>query len=150
MGSNLGDRRGFIEAALRDIGALAGTRVLACSGLIETDAVGPGAQGAYLNGAARLETTLPPRELLTALLAIEAAHGRDRAGEPRWGARTLDLDILLYGERIIDEPGLSVPHPRLHERAFVLIPLAQIASDLVLPGHEKTPRELLGTLECDA
>ncbi len=147
LGSNLGEREAHLGAALHALGALAGSELTRRSGVIETDPVGPPGQGRYLNAAAELRTALSPRELLHALLAIEAGRGRDRAGERRWGPRTLDLDILVFGDRVVDEPGLTIPHPRLHERLFVLRPLCEIAPDLMLPGYEKTPRELLGVLE---
>ena len=132
IGTNLGDRAAQLEFALRSLGELPATRVAALSPIFETDPVGPPPQGPYLNAAATLRTTLVPRALLERLLAIEAEGGRVRGAE-RNAARTLDLDLLLYGERRIDEPGLTVPHPRLAERAFVLEPLAEIAGELVHP-----------------
>ena len=112
LGANLGDREATIRAA---IAALPG--VVAVSALRETDPVGVVDQPRFLNGAARLETDLSARELLDALLAIERELGRER--RERWGPRTIDLDLLLYGDTTVDEPGLTVPHPRLHERRFV-------------------------------
>jgi 2-amino-4-hydroxy-6-hydroxymethyldihydropteridine diphosphokinase len=112
------------------------------SDAIETDPVGPVPQGRFLNAAATLHTALEARDLLDQLLAIERQRGRTRAREERWGPRTLDLDLLLYGDRIIEEPGLSIPHPRLHERTFVLAPLSQIAPDVVVPTLGRTIREL--------
>lgn len=146
LGSNLGQRRSHIEDALTEIASLPGTELVRCSTIIETDPVGPAGQGAYLNAVAHVRTAIGARALLGALLEIESRHGRDRASERRWGARTLDLDILVYADQVIDEPGLTIPHPRLHERFFVLGPLCEIAPDLVLAGYEKTPRELLGAL----
>jgi 2-amino-4-hydroxy-6-hydroxymethyldihydropteridine diphosphokinase len=108
--------------------------VSAVSALRETEPVGYLDQPRFLNGAVALETTLAPRELLDALLAVERSLGRTRGG-PRFGPRTIDLDLLLYGEESIDEQGLTVPHPRLHERAFALEPLAELDPDLVVPGH---------------
>ncbi len=143
VGSNLGDRRGQIESGIDSIDSLAMTSVIQVSTLIETEPVGPGAQGAYLNGAVHLKTALDAKGLLDALLAIEAEHGRDRTKEQRWGARKLDLDILVFGDERINVPGLIVPHERMHERSFVLLPLCEIAADLVIPGHKKTPREML-------
>ena len=133
LGSNLGDRRALIEAALQALTRLDGVEVTAVSPLIETEAVGPPGQPPFLNGAAALHTTLGPRDLLTALQSLEAASGRDRAGERRWGPRRLDLGLLLWGDSVIDEPGLTVPHPRMHERLFVLEPLALIAPGAVHP-----------------
>jgi len=115
---------------------LPGTRLLRASPLYRTPAWGVEAQPDFINAAATIETTLPAAELLAGLLDIERAEGRSRApdGSDRWGPRTLDLDLLLYGDAVIDEPGLRVPHPRLHERAFALLPLAAIAPDAVIPG----------------
>lgn len=146
IGSNLGDRERTIESAVRSIGDLDATAVVRVSAIIETEPVGPDGQGPYLNGVLGVRTRMRPRALLDALMEIERAHGRDRDREQRWGARTLDLDLLIYGDEIIDEPGLSVPHPRMHERSFVLIPLCEIAPDLEIPGRKETPRALLGAL----
>ena len=147
MGSNLGDRCAHIQGGLDAIGMIDATAVVCCSTIIETAPVGPGKQGNYLNAVAKITTRLKAGELLAELLAIESRFGRDRSIEERWGARTLDLDILLFGDEIIDLPGLCVPHPRIHERSFVLIPLSEIAADLVLPGYQKTPQELLEAIE---
>lgn len=114
------------------------------STLRETDPVGPVAQPRFLNGAAEIETTLSPRALLELLLAIERELGRERTGE-RFGPRTIDLDLLLYGHETIAEPGLEVPHPRLHERAFALEPLAELDPELEVPGRG-TVSELLARL----
>ena len=131
LGSNLGDREGTIRAALDALGAEEGIEVVAVSTLRETEPVGVGPQPLFLNGAAELETALGARELLDRLLETERRFGRERIpGEH--GPRTLDLDLLLYGDERIDEPGLTVPHPRLHERTFVLEPLAEL--DPQLPG----------------
>ena len=135
LGSNIGDRFGYLRDA---IGRLEGKglTVEAVSSAWETEPVGEILdQPDFLNAVALLETTLPARDLLDALLAIERAHGRDRASETRWGPRTLDLDLLLYGDAVVDEPGLRVPHPHLHERAFALRPLLDIAPDVSIPGH---------------
>lgn len=146
LGSNLGDRRANILGAVDALAHAAGVRLLAVSSIHETSPVGPVPQGPYLNAAATLRTTLAPRALLDLLLGIERAFGRDRAREQRWGPRTLDLDLLLYAERIVDEPGLTIPHPRMHERLFVLEPLAEIAGQWVLPTRAlniTTLRDLL-------
>jgi 2-amino-4-hydroxy-6-hydroxymethyldihydropteridine diphosphokinase len=134
FGSNLGDREATIRAALAALGADPGVEVVAVSSLEETDPVGYLDQPRFLNGAAELRTELSPRALLELLLAIEACFGRDRAAVPAQGPRTLDLDLLLYGNERIDEPGLRIPHPRLHERAFVLEPLAELDTALEVPG----------------
>ncbi|RIL03040.1 MAG: 2-amino-4-hydroxy-6-hydroxymethyldihydropteridine diphosphokinase [Proteobacteria bacterium] len=131
IGTNLGDRAGHLAFALRRLGALPGTRLEALSPVYETDPVGPPPQGPYLNAVASLRTRLAPRALLAALLGIERDAGRDRG--VRNAARTLDLDVLLYGDLVLDEPGLVVPHPRLAERAFVLEPLAALAPARVHP-----------------
>ena len=133
LGSNLGSRLAHLRAAFDALGELSVGGELACSRIYETDPVGPGAQRAYLNAVVRMRPTLEPRPLLEALLAIEASRGRER-GPQRHAARTLDLDLLLYGERRIDEPGLIVPHPRLAERAFVLEPLCDLDPEQVVPG----------------
>lgn len=125
------------------IGAIPATDIQRCSATLETEPVGPMKQGPYLNAAVLASTTLEPRPLLERLHEIERSMGRDRAREQRWGPRTLDLDLLLYADRIIDEPGLCVPHPRLHERLFVLEPLAQIAPDWPVPGMNSTVHDLL-------
>jgi 2-amino-4-hydroxy-6-hydroxymethyldihydropteridine diphosphokinase len=133
LGSNLGDRPATLRRALDTLAEQPGVELVAYSSLYETDPVGPPSQGPYLNAAARLRTTLSPRALLGVLLSIEAAAGRLR-GPERNAARTLDLDLLLVGDVCVDEPGLTLPHPRLHERAFVLEPLAEIAGAVVHPG----------------
>jgi 2-amino-4-hydroxy-6-hydroxymethyldihydropteridine diphosphokinase len=135
LGGNVGDVAGAFASAAARMDALPGTRLLRVSRRYRTPAWGETAQPDFLNAVAMLETTLPARELLDGLLAIERAHGRDRERETRWGPRTLDLDLLLYGDEVIDEPGLRVPHPYLHERAFALRPLLEIAPDVSIPGH---------------
>jgi 2-amino-4-hydroxy-6-hydroxymethyldihydropteridine diphosphokinase len=130
LGSNLGEREGNLRAALARLAELGEVRA---SSFRETDPVGVTDQPRFLNAAAELSTFLSARELLDALLAIERDLGRDRSLEERWGPRTLDLDLLLYGEEAIDEPGLTVPHPRLAERLFVLEPLDELAPGIVLP-----------------
>jgi 2-amino-4-hydroxy-6-hydroxymethyldihydropteridine diphosphokinase len=133
IGSNLGDREATLRRAIELLAAEDGIEVLAVSELRETEPVGPVEQGPFLNGAVRLATELPPRELLERLLAIEQRLGRVR--NERFGPRTIDLDLLLYGEQVIDEPGLTIPHPRLHERRFALDPVAELAPDLFIPGR---------------
>jgi 2-amino-4-hydroxy-6-hydroxymethyldihydropteridine diphosphokinase len=144
LGSNLGDRERTLLAAVDALGAEEGIRVLVVSRLIDTEPVGYLDQPHFLNGVVALETDLPPRELLDRLLALERAFGRQRAGVPAQGPRTLDLDLLLYGDAEIDEPGLRVPHPRLHERAFVLKPLAEVAPGLEVPGRGRVEALLAG------
>ena len=135
LGANLGDATATVQAALQALDALPHSRLLKASRLYRTPAWGKTDQPAFVNAAAVLETELDARALLDAMLGIERDHGRERLDGQRWGARTLDLDLLLYGEDVIDEPGLHVPHPHLHERAFALVPLVEIAPDLVIPGH---------------
>ena len=153
IGSNLGDRTGHIVAALTALAALRHTRIVTRSELHETVAVGlPGSDpgGPYLNAAAVLETRLAPLELLEALHGIERSRGRDRSTEKaRWLARPLDLDILLYGNQVVNLPGLTIPHPRMHQRRFVLGPLATIAPDWRVPTVGRTVRELLEALGPD-
>ena len=128
VGANLGDREATIRAALAAL-----PDVVAVSELRETAPVGVVDQPPFLNGAAALETELSPRELLDALLEVERGLGRER--RERWGPRTIDLDLLLHGDDVVDEPGLTVPHPRLHERRFALEPLLDLDPDLVVPGR---------------
>jgi 2-amino-4-hydroxy-6-hydroxymethyldihydropteridine diphosphokinase len=134
LGANLGDREATIEQALELLRGTPGIIVVAVSTFRETEPVGYLDQPRFLNGAAELETTLSPRELLDRMLAVEHALGRERTG-PRFGPRTIDLDLLLYRDETIDAPGLRVPHPRLHERRFALEPLAELDPGLELPGR---------------
>jgi 2-amino-4-hydroxy-6-hydroxymethyldihydropteridine diphosphokinase len=126
LGSNLGDRRALLEAALA---ALAGPelRVVAASALFESEAVADEPQPPYLNAVARVETALGARALLERCLAVEQSLGRQRPAR-RWAPRTIDIDLVLHGDEVIDEPGLVVPHPRLAERPFVRVPLAEVAA----------------------
>lgn len=133
LGSNLGDRHAHLEAAFAALAALPGTRLLGRSALYETVPLGPAGQQDYLNASAALATTLSPHALLDALLAIEQAQGRIR--RERWGPRTLDLDLLLHGDTILNDARLTLPHPRMLARTFVLTPLCDLASDLVIGGR---------------
>src|SRR5215468_7636344 len=134
LGANLGERDRTIAAALRAVDSDGRTAVLASTPPIETDPVGYEDQPRFLNAAARLETTRSARELLELLLETERELGRVREGGPRYGPRTIDLDLLLFGGATIDEPGLRIPHPRLQERRFVLEPLAELDPGLIVPG----------------
>jgi 2-amino-4-hydroxy-6-hydroxymethyldihydropteridine diphosphokinase len=140
LGANLGDREGKIRRAAEMIGA----RRL--STIRETEPWGYVDQPPFLNAAAELETELGARELLESLLAAERGLGRERGSGPRYGPRAIDLDLLLYGAEVIDEPGLTVPHPRLHERRFALEPLAELEPALVVPGRGPVA-ELLAALD---
>jgi len=134
LGSNLGDRERTLRRALEALDADPELQLVAVSTLRETEPVGYLDQPRFLNGVAAIETELPPRALLDRLLAVEQRFGRRRQGVPRGGPRTVDLDLLLYGQDVVREPGLQIPHPRLQERAFVLEPLAELAPGLVVPG----------------
>ena len=134
LGSNLGDRDATIRRAVEHLDEIDGIRVTAVSSLRETPPWGPVEQPMFLNGVAELETDLEPRAVLAELLDVERRLGRVRDGE-RFGPRTIDLDLLLHGSSVIDEPGLTLPHPRLHERRFALEPLAELAPDAVVPGR---------------
>lgn len=136
LGGNVGDAAGTLRAAFDALDALPRTQLLRASRLYRTPAWGLRGQPDFINAAALLETSLSPRELLHALLDVERGFGRDRGQEAqRWGPRRLDLDLLLYGDARIDEPGLVVPHPRMHLRAFVLVPLAEVAPEAEVPGQ---------------
>lgn len=134
LGSNVGCREAHLLAGLAGLAALPGTSLLARSRFLETAPVGGPPQDSYLNAAALLRTGLDPRELLEHMQRIEVDRGRDRATELRWGPRTLDLDLIAHGDARLDEPGLTIPHPRATERLFVLEPAAEVAPDLPLPG----------------
>jgi len=139
LGSNLGDREQAIRSAAEAIGAAR------LSEIRETEPWGYADQPLFLNAVAEVETELAPRELLDFLLEIEGGLGRERDSGPRYGPRTIDLDLLLYGDDTIAEPGLTVPHPHLHERLFALEPLAELDRTLVVPGRGPVS-ELLAAL----
>jgi len=150
LGSNVGDREVTLNRAVEALGTLPGTTVRAVSSFRDTAPVGEIVdQPRFLNGVVELETSLAPRPLLDALMGIERSLGRDRTAGPPGGPRTLDLDLLLYGEAAIDEPGLVVPHPRLAERAFVLEPLAELDPALEGPGKGRV-EALLAKLDSAA
>jgi 2-amino-4-hydroxy-6-hydroxymethyldihydropteridine diphosphokinase len=133
LGANLGSREETLRRAIDLLGVADGVEVVAVSRLRETDPVGVVDQPPFLNGAVEVDTTLTPRELLDLLLEIEQSLGRVR--ERRWGPRTVDLDLLVYGDQVVDEPGLRLPHPHLHEREFALEPLADLDPELEIPGR---------------
>lgn len=135
LGGNLGDAAATLHEAFQALDQLPGTRLLRASPLYRTPAWGNTDQPDFVNAAALVETTLPARALLDALLELERRFGRRREASAQWGPRILDLDVLLYGDAVIDEPGLRVPHPHLHERAFALLPLARIAPQMDVPGR---------------
>jgi 2-amino-4-hydroxy-6-hydroxymethyldihydropteridine diphosphokinase len=142
LGSNLGDREALIRRAAELIGAVRLSR------LIETEPWGYENQPMFVNAVAEIETTLSPRQLLDQLLDVERRLGRERVGR-QWGPRTIDLDLLLFGDEVIDEPGLVVPHPHLLRRRFVLEPLAELVPELKIPGNG-TVREALAGLQSDS
>ena len=149
LGGNLGEVAATFAAALAAIDALPGTRVIARSSLYRNPPLGDAAQPDYLNAVAAVDTQLSPLDLLAALLAIERGLGRTRDPDSRWTPRTLDLDLALYGDQVVAAPGLHVPHPGLHERAFVLVPLAELAPDAVVPGRGPV-RALLAAVDSSA
>jgi 2-amino-4-hydroxy-6-hydroxymethyldihydropteridine diphosphokinase len=132
LGSNMGDRERMLWSAVHMLAFSPEVEVVAVSSIRETDPVGFADQPRFLNAAVALDTELEPRALLELLMAVERELGRTRDG-PRFGPRTIDLDLLLYGDEVVDEPGLTVPHPRLHERRFVLEPLAELNDELTVP-----------------
>lgn len=145
LGSNLGDPRAQVLRGFDALSRLPDSQLLARSGLYRSAPWGVTDQPEFVNAAAEIETALASRELLEALLGIERAAGRDRSGT-RWGPRVLDLDLLLYGDLECDEPGLTLPHPHLHERAFVLLPLNDLGPNLEVPGRGRV-RELLARVD---
>ena len=134
LGANLGDAAASVRAAIQALETLPGTRLVAASRLYRSAAWGVTAQPEFVNAVAVVDTSLSPRELLDGLLAIERRFGRTRVAGERWGPRTLDLDLLLFGDERMDAPGLQVPHPHLHERAFALLPLLEVWPDACIPG----------------
>ncbi len=149
LGANLGEAEAAVRAGLVALDRLPATRCVAASRLYRTPAWGLAGQPDFINAVAALDTVLAPERLLDSMLDIEREAGRDRRHDgPRWGPRVLDLDLLLYGESIIDLPGLQVPHPRLHERAFALLPLLEIAPDAAIPGIGPA-RDRLRTMAVD-
>ena len=145
LGSNLGDRQSNLAEALQSLRAH--VRIERISPVYETEPVHVTDQPRFLNGAVALETELGPRELLERLLRIERELGRERGEGPRFGPRPIDLDLLLYGEEVVDEPGLNVPHPRLAERRFALEPLHELDPDLRLPDGRRVQELLAAQLE---
>jgi 2-amino-4-hydroxy-6-hydroxymethyldihydropteridine diphosphokinase len=133
LGANLGDPQRQVQQAFQELAAIPHTRVVRTSSLYRSAPLGYADQPSFVNAVAQVETGLPAERLLVELQAIEAAHGRRRsfANAPR----TLDLDLLLFGNAAVDSPGLKIPHPRMHERAFVLRPLVEIAEDITIPGR---------------
>jgi 2-amino-4-hydroxy-6-hydroxymethyldihydropteridine diphosphokinase len=135
LGSNLHAPAAQLQRAFTELDKLSQTRVLARSHLYKSKPLGPSEQPDYFNAVAVLETQLEPMTLLHALRELEEQHGRRRAGEIHWGPRTLDLDMLIYGDLVMRTPQLMLPHPGVHQRSFVLYPLAEVAPALVVPGH---------------
>lgn len=134
LGGNIGDVETTLTEAMWSIDSLPQTSIRAQSKLYRSPPWGRTDQADFINAVVELQTRLAPRVLLNYLLEVEMRFGRDRSEGEKWGPRELDLDLLTYGEEVIDEPGMHLPHPHLHERAFVLVPLAEIAADLQIPG----------------
>ncbi len=147
LGSNLGDRLATLRAAARAIAEQGLLTDLSRSGVFETAAVGERAGGMFLNAVVVGRSGRPPREILDGCMRIERSLGRDRAREGEGGPRTIDLDLLFVGSRIVDEPGLQVPHPRMFGRRFVLQPLAEVAGNEILPTRKESVHSLLASLD---
>ncbi|PTA70564.1 MULTISPECIES: 2-amino-4-hydroxy-6-hydroxymethyldihydropteridine diphosphokinase [unclassified Stenotrophomonas] len=148
LGANLGDAAHTVRAAIAALDDLPATRLLQASRLYATPAWGNEDQPPFVNAVAAVLTDLPALELLQAMLGLERQFGRVRDPAVHWGPRALDLDLLLYGEQVLDLPDLKVPHPYLHERAFVLVPLAEIAADLAIPGHGRVQDAVMRVDAC--
>lgn len=142
LGSNLGDRLGNLSSAVGRLSRLPGVRVVRSSRVYETDPVGGPEQPDYLNAVVEVDTMLTPRDLLEACLRVEREMGRVR--DERWGPRSIDIDVLTYGREEVREDGLEVPHPRMHERGFVLVPLLELTADPPLPGGRRVASLRLG------
>ena len=147
IGSNSGDRVKFIENAVNFLGLCEEIKISKTSALYETEPWGIKNQNWFLNIAAEIETTLSPQDLLIKCNQIEKTLGRDRNKESRWGERNIDIDIIFYGQEIINTDVLTIPHPRMHERAFVLVPMLEIASDFIHPILNSTITELYDSLQ---
>ena len=145
LGSNLGEPSDQLRLAISDIDQLPGTRVLASSAFYRSAPIGYLDQPDFVNAVVKIETGLAPRQLLSAMLGIERLHGRERTFSN--APRTLDLDVLLYGDMQIDEPGLAIPHPHMHRRAFVLQPLLEIEPDCMIPSVGSVRQALQGCLD---
>jgi 2-amino-4-hydroxy-6-hydroxymethyldihydropteridine diphosphokinase len=146
IGSNLGDRRANLAEAIERTGQLPGTRVVRASSLYESEPLGD-AKTWFVNGAIELDTALAPEALLKKLQAIEEAMGRKRVKGKRWGSRIIDLDILLYDQDVIEKKNLKIPHPELHKRRFVLLPLAELAPQVIHPQLGQSVSMLLATVK---
>ncbi|MGH2659104.1 MAG: 2-amino-4-hydroxy-6-hydroxymethyldihydropteridine diphosphokinase [Actinomycetota bacterium] len=142
LGSNLGDRLANLQRAVELLAAQPGLKVVRSSRVYETDPVGGPPQPDYLNAVVEVETSVSPRELLNVCMEVERGFGRVR--DERWGPRTIDIDVLTYDEEEVDDPDLTVPHPRMHQRGFVLVPLIELGADPVLPGGRRLSTIRLG------